>query len=157
MHVPNTAIHDENNNDETHFMRNEQDNPRAINRLPSWFVVQLTITASLGGCLFGYDLGAIAGTLPQLTSTFDLDDRQKELSKHGVIFFFIFIVRNNVLTRQWTCFYLLHLCLTPTAVSILYVGGALGACFGGSICDRIGRKVTIMLTDVIFILGAMLL
>ena len=47
--------------------------------LPSWFVVQLTATASLGGCLFGYDLGATSGTLSQLTTTFDLDDNQKEL------------------------------------------------------------------------------
>ena len=81
MHVPNTAIHDENNNEDTNFVHsNGQENPRA-KRLPSWFVVQLTITASLGGCLFGYDMGAISGTLSQLTNTFDLDDRQKELSE----------------------------------------------------------------------------
>ena len=43
------------------------------------------------------------------------------------------------------------------AVSILYIGGALGACVGGSLCDRVGRKVTIMLTDIIFIVGALLL
>jgi MFS family permease len=43
------------------------------------------------------------------------------------------------------------------AVSILYVGGAIGACIGGSLCDLIGRKVTIILTDVVFILGAVLL
>mmetsp|Transcript_24681 Transcript_24681/g.68146 ORF Transcript_24681/g.68146 Transcript_24681/m.68146 type:complete len:724 (+) Transcript_24681:227-2398(+) len=88
--------------------------------LPSWYVVQLTATASLGGCLFGYDMGAISGTLPQLTTTFDLNDNQKEL-----------------------------------VVSILYVGGAFGACIGGSLCDRIGRKVTIMVTDFIFVFGAL--
>ena len=43
------------------------------------------------------------------------------------------------------------------AVSILYIGGAIGACIGGSLCDRYGRKVTIMLTDIVFILGALLL
>lgn len=42
-----------------------------------------------------------------------------------------------------------------TVVSILYVGGAFGACIGGSLCDRIGRKVTILLTDLIFMLGAL--
>jgi MFS family permease len=45
----------------------------------------------------------------------------------------------------------------PKAVSILYVGGTVGALIGGSLCDRFGRKVTIMLTDVVFILGAILL
>lgn len=92
---------------------------RGVSLLPSWYVVKLTATASLGGCLFGYDMGAISGTLPQLTATFGLDNNQKEL-----------------------------------VVSILYVGGALGACIGGSLCDRIGRKVTIILTDFLFTLGA---
>lgn len=80
----NHAIHDANNvynSDDTDVIRrSRQDNQRSV-LLPSWFVVQLTITASLGGVLFGYDLGAIAGTLQQLTNTFDLDDRQKQLSK----------------------------------------------------------------------------
>lgn len=88
--------------------------------LPSLFVIQLTITASLGGCLFGYDLGAISVTLPQLAKTFDLDDNQKEL-----------------------------------VVSILYVGGIVGAVCGGSLCDKIGRKITIILTDIIFMIGAL--
>ncbi|OEU14456.1 MFS general substrate transporter [Fragilariopsis cylindrus CCMP1102] len=87
---------------------------------PSWFVIQLTITASLGGCLFGYDLGAISGTLSQLTTTFDLDNSQKEL-----------------------------------IVSILYMGGTIGAACGGSVCDRIGRKTSIILTDIIFIVGSL--
>jgi MFS family permease len=39
-------------------------------------------------------------------------------------------------------------------VSILYIGGGLGASVGGSICDLAGRKLTIILTDVVFILGA---
>ena len=87
---------------------------------PSWFVIQLTITASLGGCLFGYDLGAISGTLSQLTTTFDLNNSQKEL-----------------------------------IVSILYMGGTIGAACGGSVCDRIGRKTSILLTDIIFIIGSL--
>jgi MFS family permease len=86
---------------------------------PSWFVVQLTATASLGGCLFGYDMGAISGALPQLQQSFDLSYSQLE----------------------WL-------------VSILYLGGSLGACIGGSLCDWMGRKWTILLTDVVFMLGA---
>jgi len=107
------------NNDD--HVNNSSNNGGQQTQLPcSWFVIQLTVTASLGGCLFGYDMGAISGTLPQLTQTFDLDDSQKEL-----------------------------------VVSILYIGGAIGACFGGSLCDRVGRKVTIMLTDIVFLLGAL--
>ena len=63
------------------IIRGSEKESRSATSLPSWFVVQLTVTASLGGCLFGYDMGAISGTLPQLTNTFGLDDRQKELSK----------------------------------------------------------------------------
>ena len=70
------------NNDDANFIRDTgKHNNKSAATLPSWFVVQLTVTASLGGCLFGYDMGAISGTLPQLTNTFDLTDRQKELSK----------------------------------------------------------------------------
>ncbi|KAL3909508.1 MAG: hypothetical protein SGILL_008061, partial [Bacillariaceae sp.] len=86
---------------------------------PSWFVVQLTATASLGGLLFGYDMGAISGALPQLQQSFDLSETQLE----------------------WL-------------VSILFIGGGVGASIGGSVCDWCGRKVTIMMTDVVFMVGA---
>jgi MFS family permease len=86
---------------------------------PSWFVVQLTATASLGGCLFGYDMGAISGALPQLQHSFDLSYSQLE-----------------------------------SLVSVLYLGGGFGASIGGSICDSMGRKWTIILTDIVFMLGA---
>ncbi|KAG7349412.1 sugar transporter [Nitzschia inconspicua] len=86
---------------------------------PSWFVIQLTATASLGGCLFGYDMGAISGALPQLQHSFGLSNSQ----------------------LGWV-------------VSILFLGGGFGASIGGPICDWMGRKVTIILTDVIFMLGA---
>jgi hypothetical protein len=69
------------NNNETNFESGSGRERRRVPLLPSWFVIQLTVTASLGGCLFGYDMGAISGTLPQLTNTFDLNDHQKELGK----------------------------------------------------------------------------
>lgn len=87
---------------------------------PSRFILHVTAMASLGGCLFGYDLGAIgSGALDQLKHTFDLSDSQQE----------------------WI-------------VSILYLGGGLGASVGGTICDWMGRQKTILGTDLIFILGA---
>ena len=42
-------------------------------------------------------------------------------------------------------------------VSILYVGGFLGAILGGSMCDYIGRKKSILITDILFLVGALLL
>jgi MFS family permease len=86
---------------------------------PSWFVIKLTALASLGGCLFGYDMGAIAGALPQLTQQYALASNQ----------------------QGWV-------------VSILYLGGGVGALIGGTICDRMGRLTTILMTDILFIVGA---
>ena len=98
-------------------MPNNRRSPR-----PSCFVVQVTAIASLGGILFGYDLGIISCALPQLTSHFNLIPKQQEL-----------------------------------VVSILYMGGVLGATIGGSICDLFGRKKAILLCDLIFGFGAIVL
>lgn len=73
----------------------------------------------MGGGLFGYDMGAISGALPQLQAQFELNNAQSE----------------------WL-------------VSILYLGGGLGAALGGTICDLWGRKTTILMTDVVFMIGA---
>ena len=43
------------------------------------------------------------------------------------------------------------------AVSILYVGGGVGAALGGSLCDAFGRKRAILWTDVFFLVGASVL
>jgi MFS family permease len=95
---------------------------RKEDTIPSWFVIQATLIASLGGILFGYDLGVISGALPQLIKTFDLTNSEQEL-----------------------------------VVSVLYLGGGLGACLGGSLCDTFGRKRAILCTDATFLLGAGLL
>ena len=94
---------------------------RAHNAIPP-FVVKATTIASLGGLLFGLDLGCISGALPQIVNAFDLTERQSEL-----------------------------------VVSFLYIGGGLGAAIGGSLCDAAGRKSAILVTDVVFLLGAVIL
>lgn len=94
---------------------------RAHNAIPP-FVVKATTIASLGGLLFGLDLGCISGALPQIVNAFDLTERQSEL-----------------------------------VVSFLYIGGGLGAAIGGSLCDAAGRKAAILVTDVVFLLGAVIL
>ena len=43
------------------------------------FVLRATAIASLGGILFGYDLGVISSALPQITDTFGLSENQQEM------------------------------------------------------------------------------
>lgn len=86
------------------------------------FVIRATAIASLGGILFGYDMGVISGALPQLTSAFDLTQNQQQL-----------------------------------VVGILYLGGGIGAAAGGTLCDTLGRKTAILVTDVVFGVGAAIL
>jgi len=55
----------------------------------------------------------------------------------------------------------LHFQLTPSQeewiVSLLYFGGGIGAASGGFLCDWFGRKFAILITDVMFVIGAFLL
>ena len=89
--------------------------------IPS-FVVKATVIASLGGILFGYDMGVISGALPQISQESNLTQSQQE-----------------------------HV------VGILYLGACIGAIGGGYLCDTCGRKTAIILTDILFIVGAVLL
>lgn len=86
------------------------------------FYVQAIFTASIGGILYGYDMGVISGALPLLSEYFQLTPSQEE----------------------WI-------------VSLLYFGGGVGAASGGFICDKFGRKTAILVTDVIFGIGAAVL
>eukprot|EP00977_Amphora_coffeiformis_P014324 scaffold3971_cov159-Amphora_coffeaeformis.AAC.3 len=106
----------------TEELNNNSNHGDARTDRPSAFVMQVTAVASLGGILFGYDLGVISGALPQLTEAFELSNRQQE-----------------------------------TVVSILYLGGAMGAALGGSICDTFGRKRAIVVTDIVFLVGGLML
>lgn len=90
-------------------------------RIPPYVIKAVSI-ASLGGILFGYDMGVVSGALPQLKNSFDLTQSQQEM-----------------------------------VVSFLYLGGGIGAAVGGSLCDSLGRKAGILITDVIFVIGAALL
>lgn len=100
----------------------EHINEQQRQQRPSFFVIQVTAVASLGGVLFGYDLGVISAALPQLIQAFDLSSQQQEL-----------------------------------VVSVLYVGGGMGAATGGSLCDACGRKRAILWTDCFFLIGAIIL
>ena len=79
------------------------------------YVVWLSIVASLGGFLFGYDTAVISGTVDQVSAQFKLDD----------------------ITKGW------------------YVGCALAGSIGGviiagSLSDKFGRKIVLLLAAVLF-------
>jgi len=86
------------------------------------FLIKAVAAASLGGILFGYDMGVVSGALPQLKQNFTLNDAQEE-----------------------------------TVVSFLYLGCCIGSALGGTLCDSVGRRKSILLTDIIFVIGAILL
>eukprot|EP00550_Attheya_septentrionalis_P012590 CAMPEP_0198305088 /NCGR_PEP_ID=MMETSP1449-20131203/57730_1 /TAXON_ID=420275 /ORGANISM="Attheya septentrionalis, Strain CCMP2084" /LENGTH=573 /DNA_ID=CAMNT_0044007619 /DNA_START=39 /DNA_END=1757 /DNA_ORIENTATION=- len=86
------------------------------------FVYKAAATASIGGILFGYDLGVISGALPSLQSSLQLTSTQVE----------------NI-------------------VSFLYVGSIMGSLVGGYLCDRLGRRFMILMTDLLFLVGALTL
>lgn len=83
------------------------------------FVKKAVFVASLGGILFGYDMGVVSAALPQLRNEFELNEAQE-----GMI------------------------------VSFLFLGGAVGAGIGGTLCDTAGRKKAIIITDAVFLIGA---
>jgi sugar porter (SP) family MFS transporter len=74
---------------------------------------------ALGGLLFGYDLGVVAGALLFLTPEFGLTPLEKGL-----------------------------------VTSSLLVGGMIGAVGCGRITDRYGRRFTVLLSAVLFAVGA---
>jgi len=41
-------------------------------------------------------------------------------------------------------------------VSILLIGALIGACFGGMLADRVGRKYTLFITTIIFLIGTLI-
>src|SRR5210317_459719 len=86
------------------------------------FYIKAILTASVGGILYGYDMGVISGALPSLSTYFQMTATQQE----------------------WV-------------VALLYFGGGIGAATGGFICDLFGRKRAILMTDVMFGVGALML
>ena len=85
------------------------------------FLIKLTVISTLGGLLFGYDTGVIAGALLTLPGDLGLSGFQ-----------------------------------TAVVVTVLLLpGAALGALFAGRISDRLGRRATLLICGVIFLVGAL--
>eukprot|EP01052_Picozoa_sp_SAG31_P023191 SAG31_NODE_1894_length_6965_cov_26.137198_10_plen_294_part_00 len=86
------------------------------------FAVKTAVIGSVGGLLFGFDLGVVAGALTQLRDDFSLNAEERGL-----------------------------------VVSILLLGSVIGAVFGGYATDKFGRRTMILRTDVIFIIGSLMI
>lgn len=83
-------------------------------------VLLITLVASLGGALFGFDMAVISGVLPLVQKQFDLSAAQE----------------------GWF-------------VSSALVGCILGVAVSGELSDRLGRKIPLILTALLFILSAL--
>ena len=79
------------------------------------YVIWLSIVASLGGFLFGYDTAVISGTVDQVSSQFNLDD----------------------ITKGWY-------------VGCALAGSIAGVMAAGSLSDKFGRKIVLLLSAVLF-------
>ncbi|KAG6013881.1 hypothetical protein E4U54_006193 [Claviceps lovelessii] len=90
---------------------------------PRWYQFLVSVFASLGSLLYGYDLGVIAEVI---SSPHFLHEFGNDSGKIGAV------------------------------VSVFTGGAFFGAMFAGELGDRIGRKWTIMLGALVFILGGSL-
>jgi MFS transporter, SP family, arabinose:H+ symporter len=79
------------------------------------YVIWLSVVASLGGFLFGYDTAVISGTVDQVSVQFRLDD----------------------ITRGWY-------------VGCALAGSIAGVMAAGTLSDRFGRKIVMILSAVLF-------
>jgi SP family myo-inositol transporter-like MFS transporter 13 len=85
----------------------------------TWMLIYLTVLASIGGLLFGYDTGIISGALVELGTDFNLRDVDEEL-----------------------------------VVSLTVAGALCSALSSGYAGDKLGRKPVVLISSVLFTIGA---
>jgi len=90
---------------------------------PKWYQFLVSVFASLGSYLYGYDLGVIAEVI---ASGNFIDKFHASLTQQGVV------------------------------VSLFTGGAFCGAFFGGPLGDILGRRITIIIGSVMFLLGGAL-
>lgn len=94
----------------------------------SSYLLKLTLVATLGGLLFGYDTGVISGTVGSLDSFFVIP---KGLSETAASAFKGFLVSSAL------------------------IGCIIGGIFGGIISKKLGRKNGLILAAVLFLISAL--
>jgi MFS transporter, SP family, arabinose:H+ symporter len=82
------------------------------------YIIWLSVVASLGGFLFGYDTAVISGTVDQVSRQFNLDD----------------------ITKGWY-------------VGCALAGSIAGVIVAGSLSDKFGRKIVLIISAVLFSLS----
>lgn len=97
-------------------------------KLKSGYLLKLTLVATLGGLLFGYDTGVISGTVGSLESYFVLP---KGLSENAANAFKGFLVSSAL------------------------IGCIIGGAFSGLISKKLGRKKGLILAGVLFLISAL--
>ncbi|WP_397364530.1 D-xylose transporter XylE [Olleya sp. R77988] len=94
----------------------------------SGYLLKLTLVATLGGLLFGYDTGVISGTVGSLDSFFVIP---KGLSETAANAFKGFIVSSAL------------------------IGCIIGGAFGGFVSKKLGRKKGLILAGILFLISAL--
>ncbi len=94
----------------------------------SGYLIKLTLVATLGGLLFGYDTGVISGTVGSLDSFFVMP---KGLSETAASAFKGFLVSSAL------------------------IGCIIGGAFGGIISKKLGRKKGLVLAAMLFLISAL--
>ena len=94
----------------------------------SGYLIKLTLVATLGGLLFGYDTGVISGTVGSLDSFFVMP---KGLSETAASAFKGFLVSSAL------------------------IGCIIGGAFGGIISKKLGRKKGLVLAAALFLISAL--
>jgi MFS family permease len=90
---------------------------------PKWYQFLVSVFASLGSVLYGYDLGVIAGAIGSKSFKYEFNPSSNE---------------------------------TGAVVSVFTGGAFFGAFFAGPVGDRLGRKMTILVGAVVFLVGGAL-
>ncbi|KAL0033523.1 hypothetical protein WJX79_001225 [Trebouxia sp. C0005] len=93
-------------------------------------IILLTIFGGIGGFLFGYDTGVISGALPYL---------RDDLLVHHIA------AKSRLVWIQ------------EVIVSAAVLGAGVGSAIGGWFSDQVGRKKALLVGDVLFTLGALLM
>jgi len=89
------------------------------------YIMRLALSAGIGGLLFGYNTGVIAGALLYIKEEF-----------------------GEVDNKTW---------LQEIIVSMTVAGAIVGAAIGGWYNDKFGRRMSVLIADVLFLLGALVM
>jgi len=98
-----------------------------LTNTPNGYLIKLTLVATLGGLLFGYDTGVISGTVDSLENFFITDQKMTEFDRNAFKGFLI---------------------------SAALIGCVIGGALGGYIGKVLGRKKALVLAGILFFISA---